>query len=238
MNKAWKKTALAAFAALLAFQILSGVRSILECEDTVKTGDEFRLKCSARDPYDSFRGRYVFVNIEDLETPYLEKIPELEKQLAQRAKDSANSSEKHRSMQENSNMPLYNTPVWAVLEPDGEGFAKIREYSMKKPSDMRGAILMEAGYYSSHKWNKETEKYDIPRPEPIIMLRFKYGMKKYFMNEHDVKKVEKALLKETSASTPNRKDSWLCIRLKNGNYAATDLVIGGRSARDVIKDDE
>ncbi|MCX5707965.1 MAG: GDYXXLXY domain-containing protein [Candidatus Omnitrophica bacterium] len=103
MNK--KKTILILFSVLSVILIAVPVSLIVQQENIIATGQEFKFKTAPMDPFDAFRGRYVALGIE---TTHLDKPDNVKVTGGQ--------------------------TVFVLLEKDPDGFARLAKISAVAPS--------------------------------------------------------------------------------------------------------
>lgn len=135
------------FACLVLIQLYVPISMIMQHELTLKNGTQYKFIVRPMDPYDAFRGRYVYINAEDAKVP----VAEGEKLL-------------------------YNQAVYVSVEKGSDGFANMTRVSALKPergdyfkTKLRYGIPAYAGsmaevnlpferYYMEEKLAPEAEK--------------------------------------------------------------------------------
>ncbi|MFT5167986.1 MAG: putative membrane-anchored protein [Saprospiraceae bacterium] len=102
----YKKTLFPAFIILALAQLYVPAGMILKQENVLKTGKAFKFKTAPFDPYDPFRGKYIWLSFEanTVEVPVESEWE-------------------------------YDAFVYVTLTTDKEGFAKIASVSEEKPTD-------------------------------------------------------------------------------------------------------
>ena len=100
-----KKIILLLFILLALVQLYVPAKMILDREEIIATGQEYRFKTAPVDPYDPFRGRYITLNFQQIRVP----VTNLSDWKA-------------------------GDKVYAVLGTDEEGFAKFTT-ALKSPPD-------------------------------------------------------------------------------------------------------
>ena len=85
-------------------QIITPLSMIAKRESILKDGIQFKFKTAPLDPYDAFRGRYVALQIEEDYVPMI------------------------KGLRLNSGQNVY-----ALIETDSEGFARLTNVTTSKP---------------------------------------------------------------------------------------------------------
>ena len=141
-----KKILLAIFILVAIVQLYVPAKMILNNEDILKTGKEFKFKTAPIDPNDPFRGKYITLRYDDNVTVF----------------HATGDWEKGEE-------------IYVTLEEDEKGFAKIKSVLHDKPSNTSDFVKAKVGYgifkwqtsnrliidYSFNKfYMKETKAYD------------------------------------------------------------------------------
>jgi uncharacterized membrane-anchored protein len=141
-----KKILLAIFILVAIVQLYVPAKMILNNEDVLKTGKEFKFKTAPIDPNDPFRGKYITLRYDDNVTVF----------------QTTGTWER-------------NEEIYVTLEEDKKGFAKIKSVSRNKPSNTSNYVKAKVGYgifkwqtsnrliidYSFNKfYMEETKAYD------------------------------------------------------------------------------
>lgn len=130
MNK--KTIVLAVFVVLVQWYVPANM--ILDQENILATGKEFKFKSAPIDPVDPFRGKYVTLNFEAIEFP-VEDINEW--------KDTEQ--------------------VYVHLTKDPEGYAAIQNLSIEKPEDHVDYVKASVAYISEYTPKKIVVRYPFDR---------------------------------------------------------------------------
>jgi len=181
MNGTMKKWLIAGLLLVAAVQCAIPAFMIVVQEDILRNGTEYKFRTAPVDPYDVFRGRYVNLNIE----------------YSRIKQDGRNFRRGEK--------------VYANVEVDPEGFAKIVSVSRSEPT--HGEYFMARIAYG---WDKE------------IMLDLPFS--RYYLKENHAPQAEKLY----RGSTKN-KNAWITIRIKNGQTALNELYIDGKPIREALQ---
>ncbi len=154
-------------------------------ERILRAGTPVRIRCQTVDPSDILRGRYVRLRLETFTVP-VEK-PE----------------DYHAS-----------STVYALLETDAEGFARLGGICSRAP---------ETGLYVRarvREVNAETKEVTVGLP-----------FDRYYMDEYDAPRAENAY-----RSGAGKGDAFVVLRVKGGRAAIEDLFVGGRPIAELLSD--
>jgi len=152
-------------------------------ENTLNQGMEFRFKIAPVDPYDPVRGRYLALSID-------------ERQVAVPDTDDYQRNQK----------------VYAILDIDKEGFAKIARLSPERPL-YDNYLKTEVAYISV---DKGTVFLDLP-------------FKRYYMEEFEAPRAEKVYREKRKDTHVNM---YITVRVKNGFGVIEGLYIDGAHIRE------
>jgi uncharacterized membrane-anchored protein len=111
-----RKLTLAAFVVVALAQLYVPAAMILEREDILSNGKEFRFRAAPVDPNDPFRGKFITLNY--------------------RNNSIVVKSENEWTMNEN---------VYAILSKDRNGFAQIKSISREKPAGTQDFVMAKVG---------------------------------------------------------------------------------------------
>ena len=106
-----KSILISIFALLVLAQLYVPTSMILEKEDVLSSGQEFKFKTAPIDPHDLFRGKYIYLNFQ---------ANEIE---VQSTKDY-----------------VYDENMYAIITKDSNGYAKIQSISKATPSDTENYV--------------------------------------------------------------------------------------------------
>ena len=159
-------------------------------ENTLNQGMEFRFKIAPVDPYDPVRGRYLALS---LDARYV-TVPE--------------PGEYFR-----------NQKVYAILDIDNQGFAKIARLSTERPM-YDNFFNTKIGYISvEHTSGKGRVFLDLP-------------FTRYYMDEFEAPQAEK-VYREKQANEHTH--MYIKVRVKNGFGVIEGLYIDGIHIREYVK---
>ena len=198
-----KKALLAA--AVLAVQCAGTGWLVWRYENIVRNGTEVRFDCTAYDPYDPLRGRYLRATVDGSCTNLLPRADgESWKQT-------------------------YGAAVFAKLEQGTNAIWQITAVSDGIPDDGGLWIKPESAIvdHSVQRWEdgETREEYDKRRTaSPFVARVFMPG--RLFVNERLAPAAEKILREATSATG---KKSVAVYRAKGGEIVITDIEIDGES---------
>lgn len=129
-----KKILLAIFIIVALAQIFTPVKMIMDKEDILNTGKEYRFRTAPIDPHDPFRGKYIRLR-------YKENTVKI-------------YNEKNwRSGEE----------IYVILTTDKEGFAKIKSISKEKQTNNNDYLKAKVSHVTRNNRNKLTIGYPFDR---------------------------------------------------------------------------
>jgi len=161
---------------------------IAKRETALRTGKVFRFRTRPVDPYDAFRGRYVSVRAAEESGPVM----------------AGDSCERHQK-------------VYAVLEEDEDGFARIGGITTSRPEG-DGYITVRAR----------------GRAAAGQTIRVKMPFDRYYMNEELAPRAETAYREH---SRREQHDAYIAVRVKSGFAVIEELHVGGKSIADFLADE-
>lgn len=129
-----KKLILSIFILVALVQLYVPAKMILDREDILKTGKEYKFKTVAVDPNDPFRGKYITLRYEENMT----KVK--------------NESDWQR-----------NETIYVTLTTDDEGYASIQSVSKEKPKDNPDFLKTKVSYVTTNGLNKLRVDYPFDR---------------------------------------------------------------------------
>jgi len=207
MKPNMKKTAFVL--AALAVQCAAIGWLIWRYEDVVRNGVEVRFKCSAYDPSDPFRGRYLRVSVTESCTNLLERS----------------------NGQEWDTYYNHNKGLFAELERSADGLWFVAAVA-DSPQDGNGLWIKPKRVHVEHavRWSDklDDESYEdfTKRCEDSPLMAVVSMPDQLFMNER-LAPVAEAALREAVA--PDGKGAVAVYRVKDGEIVITDIEIDGKS---------
>lgn len=129
-----KKTALLAFVCIALVQLYVPARMILDREDILSTGKEYRFKTQPIDPNDPFRGKFIALYYEEAVIAV-----------------------------QNEADWLPGETIFVLLTRDKEGFAKTQGVSKEAPTMNRDFLKAKVAYVTDNGTNKLTLDYPFDR---------------------------------------------------------------------------
>lgn len=178
------KYSLGFFAVLALAQISVPVYMIWHRETTLRDGRQFRFQTAPVDPYDAFRGRYVAL---------------------QMAQNSAPISGHEKF--------AFNQKVFAHLEEDDKGFARIFKVTSEQPA---------GDAYVQCRVSTITDS--------VVYLQFPFD--RYYMDEAAAPAAEAAYFAHSRREV---QDVYVMVRVKAGFAVAEELYIAGMPIREFLQ---
>jgi uncharacterized membrane-anchored protein len=176
-----------AFIFLVLLQLYVPASMIMEQENIISSGREFKFKTAPVDPYDYFRGKYITLSFE------------------------AESWTTDSSWSDN-----YQRDVYALLETDSLGFARIKSVSLTVPENTADYIkAKESHYYPS---------------EDKLFLDFPFN--RFYMEESKAYDAEKTY---NMAARDTNSVAYAQVHVLDGDAVVTDVLIDGVSVKDLAK---
>lgn len=160
------------------------LQMIYNQEDIIITGTEFKFQTAPIDPYDPFRGKYITLFFKEREI-------------------TVQNNGKWRS----------GETVFATLNNDKNGFAKISSISKIKPKNSELYLKLKISLDSNN--NK-------------IIIDFPFN--RFYMNEDIAQKAEK-IYQEFSIKKKN--ETYALVAVKNGEAVLKDVRINDVSIKDL-----
>lgn len=179
-----KRVVLALFICVAAAQIAVPASMIFKRETTLREGRQYRFVTAPVDPYDPFRGRYVALGIKENTAP----VPKGE---------SFN----------------YHEPVYAVLEENQEGFARISAVTRKRPQGNT--------YIRAKVTHPNTSKVTLGLP-----------FDRYYAEENIAPAIERAYRRH---SRREKHDAYITVRVKAGFAVLEELYIDDIPILDFVR---
>lgn len=165
-------------------------------------GVVYKFKTQPVDPYDVFRGRYVMVNPEQdrIELPL-----------------------------DHPETFFENQKVFVSSSVDDEGFAKLKEVSVKKPQS--GDYIATKILYVQKFINVQIAEQEW-KQEPANIVSFDLALNRFYMNEKKAPKAEELYRDRTSAE---KSDVYLGVRVYKGKALIENLFIDNQPISDFVK---
>ncbi len=179
-----KKVVVLLFAALIMVQITVPVSMIVKREVTLKNGKSFRFKTAPVDPYDAFRGRYVALRGE------VNKVNKPPGMVVKPGKK-----------------------VYAQLCVDTDGFAKVSQILLQKPTE--GDYLIAAVSY--------------PIGNEVVLY---FPIDRYYMEESAAPRAERVYWEH---SQREKKDAYVTVKIKEGLAVIEGLYIGDKRIEEILQ---
>lgn len=179
---------LSCFVLLALVQIALCASLVAKWEDILRTGSRYRFRAEPVDPYDAFRGRYVSLAYQAGTVPV------------------GLGSELKRGDE-----------VYARLEKDREGFARISRIERKEPAG-GDYVLAEVSWVNTRKRE----------------ARLKLPFNRYYMEEKIAPAAERAYRKHSRA---DKVDAYVTVRVKNGYGVIEELYIAGKPIREYLREE-
>ncbi len=129
-----KKILLTAFILVALAQLYVPAKMILDKEDVLDTGTEYRFKTAPIDPNDPFRGKYITLSYDENTV----EIP-------------------------NKQDWIRGETIYVFFMTDNDGFAKIKSILKEKPTNNQDFLKAKVGYVSGNGTNKLTIDYPFDR---------------------------------------------------------------------------
>ncbi len=169
-----KKVILNLFICLSLVQIAVPASMIHKWETTLREGRQYRFRTAPVDPYDPFRGRYVALRLQ------------------------ADSAPAPRG-----EVPFPGQKVYAILNQDEEGFARIAEVSLKRP---QGDNFIQASVSHAN--------------QSKVYLKLPFD--RYYAEEKTAPAIERSYRRY---SRMDLQDAYITVRIKSGVGVLEELYI-------------
>lgn len=171
------------FSCIALIQIAVPVWMIAHREMTLHNGRQFRFRTAPVDPHDAFRGRYVALSIENNKAPVAGSVK-----------------------------LIPNQKVYANIEEDDQGFARIVSITVDRP---KGDAYIQ------------TEVDHVQDNEVYFRLPFD----RYYMDEKAAPAAEVAYQKYSG-----RVDAYVTVRVKSGFAVIEELYVGGKPVLEFVQE--
>jgi len=123
---------------------------------------------------------------------------------------------------ENTNVTVSNIHEWKnikegyfMIEKDSEGFAKVVSAHIEKPKVGNYIKMQCYHYYGSDN-----------------TINFRYPFERFYMNENEALNAEKAY--RLSNRDRNKENAYAIVKVLKGETVLEDVIIGGKSAKDLM----
>ena len=108
--------------------------------------------------------------------------------------------------------------AFVLLDKDTEGFAKIKAVLKQEPDNQHDYVKVKV--YKPYVANENR-------------IRITYPFDRFYMEETKAPDAEK--IYRRSAGDPDKKPAYALVAVKNGNAVLKDVIIDGRSVKDIAK---
>jgi uncharacterized membrane-anchored protein len=172
------------FICVALIQIAVSISMIVRREITLHFGHQFKFRTAPIDPYDVFRGRYVAIRVENNYAPVPDDIK-----------------------------LLRNRKVYAVIEEDKDGFARISRITVRRP---RGKAYVQARvtYASGDR----------------VYLRLPFN--RYYLEEKVAPAAEAAY---RTYSRRGLQGAYVTVRVLSGLAVIEELYVGGKPILEFVR---
>lgn len=171
---------MAVYGLVMISQLLVPLSIIAKKEGILRHGEVFRFKTAPVDPYDPFRGRYVALSFERNSAPYV-----------------------------GSGSLLANEVVFARIENDAQGFARLTEIRRERPPD--GAYL------------KTIVRRGVHRNDGFAVVAIPFD--RFYMNEKKAPEAERLYREHNRGGSTG--DAYVTVRIHDGEAVLEQLFVGG-----------
>lgn len=182
-----KKIVLTVFALVIIAQLFVPAKMIFDREQILNEGTVLKFRTAPVDPYDPFRGKYITLNFKD---DYF-------------MVDDRSDWSSHEK-------------IYAVLEKDSAGFARIS--NLKKEMPEGGKLYLET--------NVDYVSYN----EDKVMLDFPFN--RYYMEES---KAYEAELSYRDSQRDSLSVTWAVVSILDGQAVLKDVMIDGVRIEEVVE---
>ncbi|MEZ4931972.1 MAG: GDYXXLXY domain-containing protein [Saprospiraceae bacterium] len=189
----FKKITIIGFILTCLAQLFIPAKMIMDQENVLKTGTEFKFRTRPVDPNDPFRGKYITLDFMD--NTFL-----------------VNSND---GWDRNEN-------VFIEFTTDSAGFAKIKNVTRAAP-DNPNYLNTNIGYFTTTEDENKME------------LFFDFPFDRYYMEESKAQPAEDVY---REASRDTAQITYALVNIKNGGAVLKDVVIDGKSIKDLVEENE
>jgi len=194
----YRKLLLPCFIIMVLVQLYVPAKMIWDKETVVVSGVEYKFKTAPVDPADPFRGKYIRLRY-DSEMVVVDTTLDWER----------------------------GELVYAVLNNDEDGFAKIDTLLKEQPNNGQDYISVEVRYASSPAVRKR-----YPSRNYKNTIRIKYPFDRFYMEES---KAYDAEVSAREARIDTTKLIYALVNVKNGDSVLRDVLIDGIPIQEVVK---
>jgi len=181
------------FVLLCSAQLYFPAKVVLQNEGILDSGTAWKFKCRPIDPNDPFRGKYITLAFEAGTFKTL---------------DSTEYESKE--------------PVYALLEKDSLGYAKVSNISREAPVN---PDYLSASVLSTRKtnWNNENSDYTV---------RLELPFNRYYMEESKAKPAEDAY---RDARRDEETDVYALVKVKDGTAVLENVFINDQPIKEYVE---
>ena len=183
-----KKITIAGFILTCLAQLFIPANMILDREDVLKTGTEYKFRTAPIDPNDPFRGKYIVLSFQENTFPVNDQYDW-----------------------------TMNDPVFVEFTTDANGFAKIKNVA-KTPPKTSDYLHSTIAYI-----DQSNDQYQ---------LVINYPFDRFYMEESKALPAEEAYREAALDST---QVAYALVHLKNGTAVLKDVMIDGKSIKDLVE---
>lgn len=202
-----------ALAVMIAAQLAVPCAMIYSMENILKHGEVWRFKTAPVDPYDIFRGRYVALAVEESKIDY-------------------QGGEKFFPGQK----------VYVTLLKDGQGFARLKEISSKKP-DAESFLKVTVNYHETLRHvlvpaAQTAAAAQTPaeyRQEKVNTVHLRLPFDRYYMNEKKAPEAE--LQYQQRHADGQMKNAYIDARVLGGQALIEGLYLDGKPIEEAARAD-
>jgi len=194
------------FALMVAAQLAVPSWMIYSMESVIAKGEPWLFKTAPVDPYDLFRGRYVALGFEQGNVNY-----------------------------KGTEIFFSGQKVYALLEKDAEGFARVRDLAVKKPAGVPAAsacLTARVLYHQFIEYDYTDPEKPVEKKVNVVQIRFPFD--RFYMNETKAPEAE-ALYRRANEAGP-ASNAHAEVRVLNGRAAIRELFVNGRPAAAVLEE--
>ena len=190
-----KKLLFIAFILIAIIQLSIPAKNIYDQEHLIAHGKEFKFQTAPVDPNDPFRGKYITLSFKEV------TIDVAHYEKWEKGED-----------------------VYACIEEDKNGFAKLIYATHQKPEQHKHYILSTI----------QSVKTSMDENNIItnVEIRIQYPFNRYYMEETKAKAAEDLYREST---TDQKTLTYALVNIKEGKATLRDVIIDDKSIKDVIK---
>lgn len=190
-----KKYIIPLFFLIILVQLVVPAKMIFDQEQLIKYGKEFKFRTAPVDPNDPFRGKYIALNFKE------NTIDVAHYEKWEKGED-----------------------VYACIEEDENGFAKLNYVSHQKPEHKHYILSTIQNVKTSMDENNITTNVEI---------RIQYPFNRYYMEESKAKAAEDLYRKSTA---DQKTLTYALVNVKEGKATLKDVIIDNKSIKDIVEE--